>query len=461
MRTVVFLTADDTLAPDLADWAREAGNRCVVRVEADLFSMDAKRWSTLINEEPDSFVIVAGSLGRDLQHTVKTLRLIFPVPGILVVGGRSDADGDGRVERRGADAHLATSVNRERFCAAVERTNELARLRSELQYLRRRDAQGAEIGRMVGGCDAMRSIFHKVLTLCRRTVRSRMPAVLITGETGSGKGQIARAIHYNGTRRDQALVEVSCASLLDTLIEVELFGCEQGAYTGASKARPGLFEVAHGGTMFLDEIGTLGLELQAKLLRFLDEHTVRRLGSTSERALDVQFIAATHRDLAAAVKQGGFREDLFFRLHAIHLHLPPLRERGGDSVELARGFLEEICREYGREPMRLVADTEQAILDYPWPGNIRELRNRLERVVLLSDRLEITPEDLELPRGRSARVSSGPGSIEISLPPGGVNLEQLERKLIDEAMQQTGGNVSKAAGLLGLSRSALRYRLGR
>jgi len=461
MRTVVFLSADQALAPELAGWARDAGNRCVERVEENLFSLDARRWAAIINEEPDSFVIVAGTLGRDLERTVKTLRLIFPAPGILVVGGRSDADGDGRVVRKGADAHVATSVKRERFLAAVERTNELARLRSELHYLRRRDAQGAEIGRMVGGCAEMQEIFHKVLTLCRRTVRSRMPAVLITGETGSGKGQIARAIHYNGTRRDQALVEVNCASLLDTLIEVELFGCEQGAYTGASKARPGLFEVAHGGTLFMDEIGTLGLDLQAKLLRFLDEHTVRRLGSTSERALDVQFIAATHRDLAAAVKQGGFREDLFFRLHTIHLHLPPLREREGDAVDLARGFLEEICREYGRDPMRLAAEAEEEILAYAWPGNIRELRNRLERIVLLSDRLEITASDLDLPPGQSGHASSPLGAFGFSLPPGGVNLEELERKLIEEAMVQTGGNVTRAASLLGLTRSALRYRLGR
>jgi len=460
MRTVVILSADEAVAPRLAEWSREVGHRCVERVEPDLFSLDAKRWSNVISEEPDSFVIVAGSLGRDLERTVKTLRLLFGAPGILVVGGRSDEDGDGRVVRRGADAHLATTVGRERFQAAVERTNELARLRSELHYLRRRDAQGAEIGRMVGGCAAMQEIFHKVLTLCRRTVRSRMPAVLITGETGSGKGQIARAIHYNGTRRDQALVEVNCASLLDTLIEVELFGCEQGAYTGASKARPGLFEVAHGGTLFLDEIGTLGLDLQAKLLRFLDEHTVRRLGSTSERALDVQFIAATHRDLAAAVKQGGFREDLFFRLHTIHLHLPPLRERERDAVDLALGFLEELRREYGREPMRLAAAAEQAILAYTWPGNIRELRNRLERIVLLSDRLEITPEALELPSG-SVVGASVRDSLDLTLPPGGVNLEEVERTLIDEAMRQTGGNVSRAARLLGLTRSALRYRLGR
>ncbi len=461
MRTVVLLSTGDDTASTLAAWAREAGHRCVERAEADLFTMDAKRWTSITNEEPDCFVLVSRELGRDLESMVKTLRLLFPAPGILVVGGRSDEDGGGRVVRKGADAQLPTSVGRERFQATVERVNELSRLRSELNYLRRRDAQGAEIGQLVGGCEPMQEIFHKVLTLCRRTVRSRMPAVLITGETGSGKGQIARAIHYNGTRRDQALVEVNCASLPDTLIEVELFGCEQGAYTGANKARPGLFEVGHGGTLFLDEIGTLGLELQAKLLRFLDDHTVRRLGSTTERALDVQFIAATHRDLAAAVKQGGFREDLFFRLHTIHLHLPPLRERASDVVELARGFLEELCREYGRDPMRLSEEVECAILDYAWPGNIRELRNRLERVVLLSDRLVITPQDLELPTGGTILTSSASGSLNLQLPPGGVNLEELERKLIGEAMRQTDGNVSKAARLLGLTRSALRYRLGR
>jgi transcriptional regulator with PAS, ATPase and Fis domain len=218
--------------------------------------------------------------------------------------------------------------------------------------------------------------------------------------------------------------------------------------------------VANRGTVFLDEIGTLGPELQAKLLRFLDERTIRRLGSTDERLLDVQLITATHRDLKAAARLGEFREDLYFRLRAIHLHLPPLRDREGDVVELARSFLEEICREHSTPLKQLSPETQQALLKYRWPGNLRELRNRLERIVLLRDDDVIAPEHLEL-TAEPARVSSSKGVVQIDLPPEGISMEEVERAMIKKAMEMSKGNISRAARLLGLSRAKLKYRLGK
>jgi transcriptional regulator with PAS, ATPase and Fis domain len=306
----------------------------------------------------------------------------------------------------------------------------------------------------------MREVFNLVLTLCRRTGRPRLPPVLISGETGTGKGQLARAIHYNGARSHQSLLEVNCASLPPSLIEGELFGCERGAYTGADAARTGLLEVANGGTIFLDEIDTLNQDLQAKLLRFLDDRCIRRLGSTVERTLDVHIIAATHRDLDAAVRLGEFREDLYYRLGVIHLKVPPLRERDKDVVDLARSFLEELCAEYCIPVKRLLPETEAAMLHYDWPGNVRELRNRLERVVLIVDSEDIEPRHLELP-SLPARVVVKEGAIQVDLPREGVSLEAVEKAFIDAALDRCAGNVAQAARLLGLSRSALRYRLGR
>jgi DNA-binding NtrC family response regulator len=286
--------------------------------------------------------------------------------------------------------------------------------------------------------------------------------VLLLGETGSGKGHVARALHASGGRRSGPFIEVNCTALPENLIEAELFGHEKGAFTDAKAGRPGLFETADDGTIFLDEIGHVTPALQSKFLKVIEEKTVRRIGGTAVRRIDVQVIAATSRDLDAAVKLGEFREDLMQRLMVAVLRIPPLRERGDDVMLLARTFLDEAARRYGAAAPRLSSDAERAIRSYGWPGNVRELANAMERVVLFSDADPVEADDLGIApaSGSGARVAVAPtGEVQIDFPDAGLSLESVERALLVAALEKAGGNQSAAARLLGTSRDTWRYRM--
>jgi len=281
--------------------------------------------------------------------------------------------------------------------------------------------------------------------------------VLISGETGTGKELLARAIHYNGPRRDAPFVDVNCAAIPETLIESELFGFEPGAFTDARRPKPGLFEAASGGTLFLDEIEALPVLLQAKLLSVLEEKRVRRLGAVQSRQLDVKFIAATPTELSVRVTEGRFRPDLYHRLAVVLLEIPPLRERGADILVLAQHFVRQYAVAHGLRPKPLSRDAEAWLRDYSWPGNVRELSHLIERVTLFSREAVITASILEqlcLPRPLLA--------VRAEVPPVRDEAEPLDEPArIRQALGQTGGNVMQAARLLGISRGALRYGMRR
>jgi len=289
------------------------------------------------------------------------------------------------------------------------------------------------------------------------------PTVLLLGETGSGKGHVARALHAAGGRRDGPYIEVNCTALPEHLTEAELFGHEKGAFTDAKAARAGLFETAEGGTLFLDEIGHISPALQAKFLKVLEEKVVRRLGATAARRIDVQIVAATTRDLEAAVRLGEFREDLYQRLSVAVVRIPPLREREGDAVRLAGALLEDACRRYNVPPRTLSTEAEALIAGYHWPGNVRELANTMERVILFSDTDPVAAADLGLPITAAppgGRVAIAPsGDVQIDFPDSGLSLEAVERALLVRALEKAAGNQSAAARLLGISRDTLRYRM--
>jgi DNA-binding NtrC family response regulator len=260
---------------------------------------------------------------------------------------------------------------------------------------------------------------------------------------------LARWLHDHGPRADEPFVDLNCAGLARELLESELFGHEKGAFTGAVSAKPGLLELAHRGTFFLDEIGDVDLGVQAKLLKVIEELRFRRLGDVRDRRVDVRLVAATHRDLARQVAEEKFREDLLYRINVVTLMVPPLRERGGDLLELARGLLKRIALEVGRPGLRLSESAERAVAAHPWPGNVRQLRNSLERAVLLASQPVLEPEDVVPAAARA------PATEEAPL----LTLQEMERRHIQGVLRATAGVVPRAAEVLGISRSALYDRI--
>jgi two-component system response regulator PilR (NtrC family) len=329
------------------------------------------------------------------------------------------------------------------------------RVRHERDVLRQAISADGFAG-IIGRSEKMLEVFRMVESVCRTN-----STILISGESGTGKELVARAIHAQSLRREHPFVAVNCGALPETLLESELFGHLRGAFTGADSNKKGLIEVADKGTVFLDEIGEMSSTMQVKLLRVLQERVYRKLGGTDEVPANIRVIAATNRDLAAMVGEGGFREDLYYRLNVIPIRLPALRERADDVPLIAEHFLAKFTREMGKPVQGFTSDASAALMTYPWPGNVRELENVVERAVALetSDRIQTETLGDHLREGRPATMSHKRG--EGPLPAAGFNLEQhlqeIERTHIERALKQAGGIQVRAADLLGLSFRQFRY----
>ena len=324
-------------------------------------------------------------------------------------------------------------------------------------YLRRQLKGRFEFNNIIGSSPAMNLVFERMSRIVKTD-----SAVLVSGESGTGKELVARALHYNGTRRERPFVAVNCSAIPDALLESELFGHVRGAFTGAIKDKPGKFEAANHGTIFLDEIGTLPLHLQAKLLRVLQEHEVERLGSNKTVKLHVRVISASNADLEDMVKRGEFREDLYYRLNVIPLHLPPLRERQQDIMYLTAFFLEKQCRLMGRPLCTISKQAFEVLEQYSWPGNVRELENLIERMIALTDSTIITLDDV--PAKIVGEKPSGE-SLYVAMPSSGGDLvatiSRIEKSLISQALESAGGVKAKAAALLGINRTTLVEKIKR
>jgi len=308
---------------------------------------------------------------------------------------------------------------------------------------------------LVGESREIRQVNHLI-----RLVGARRATVLITGETGTGKELAARALHLSGPRRTGPMVAVNCSALPENLLEAELFGHVRGAFTGAVQSRVGRFEQAQGGTLFLDEIGELPMDLQAKLLRVVQEREVQRLGSSETIKLDIRIVAATNCDLAERVEQNRFREDLYYRLNVVPLHMPPLRQRRGDIPLLAAHFVEKICRAEGIAVKTLPPDAVERLCEYSWPGNVRQLENAIESAVALSgEGLVLSPADFSLPAPRRELACTATSVPPVCVPDDGLDYEQtlalIERSILEQALQKTGGNKKAAADMLRLKRTTL------
>jgi len=325
---------------------------------------------------------------------------------------------------------------------AVENSQLYQQIREENRQLRKEAQRACDFAEIIGHSPKMRQVFDTI-----NSVLDSDATVLIQGESGTGKELVARAIHYHGLRRERAFVALFFGSLPESLLESELFGHKRGSFTGAMNDKKGLFETADHGTFFLDEIGDITGKIQTQLLRVLQESEIKRVGENHVRKVDVRIIAATNKNLQEKIKDGSFREDLYYRLNVININLPPLRERRDDIPLLAQHFLMKYSSKYKKNIHGLATETADLLMRYHWPGNVRELENTINRAVVLAKGALIGPQDLKL--------NEAPSSLTL---PSGMTLENLARKLLEQTLSETGGNVSHAAARLGVSRRWVQYK---
>jgi len=366
---------------------------------------------------------------------------------VIVVTAFGDVSSAVEAMRAGADNFLTKPIDFDALSVAVERALENRALRAEASNLRRqlREREGAGLQGLVGTSPAMQQVYRVA-----RQVSGARATVLITGESGTGKGEFAKAIHNLGTRSDKPFVTLHCASLAETLLESELFGHERGSFTGADKRRIGRFELAHGGMLFLDEVGEIPAQTQVKLLRVLQERTFERVGGNEPIKVDVRLVAATNKELAEEVRLGRFREDLFYRLNVVHVEMPPLRVRGSDILQLANHFLQKFAADNGKEVLGLSDEARAKILGHTWPGNVRELENAIERAVVMCQGSHVMPHDLPVDIAPTTT-----GAVRIP----GSTMSEIERHAILSTLEAVGGSTSQAAQMLDISVRTIQYRL--
>jgi DNA-binding NtrC family response regulator len=354
--------------------------------------------------------------------------------------------------RLGAYDYLKKPFDFDELEIIVAQALETTQLRREVGEIRQGRRKAYAMQNVVGRSARM----QQVMGLVEKVAQSDASTVLLQGENGTGKDLIARAIHYSSGRADGPFLDLSCTAMPDTLVESELFGYEKGAFTDAKGTKRGLLEVADGGTLFLDEIGDLPLVSQAKLLKVLETRQFKRVGGTVDHRVNIRIVAASNRDLESAVRDGRFREDLYYRLKVVPIVLPPLRERREDIPLLLRHYMERYNAEF-RKSFRAVSDEAMRLLcTYPWPGNVRELRNVVERILILETGETILPEHLP-PEVTAPRAPQSPSRY--ALASGGISLEEVEKDFVRQALEAAAGNQTRAAHLLGISRDQLRYRM--
>ena len=384
--------------------------------------------------------------GLQVLRTMKGIDSDVPV---ILLTAFSSIETAVEAMKQGAYHYANKPFNLDELSLVVAKALETTRLRREVKALRASRSEPYGMDRIVGESPTMKELKG----LLQKVAGSPASTVLLTGESGTGKDLAAKTLHYNSDRASKAFMNITCSALPEALLESELFGHERGAFTDARQQKIGLLESADGGTVFLDEIGEMVPALQAKMLRFLEEKAFKRVGGSADVRVDVRVIAATNRDLDTEVKSGKFREDLYYRLNVMQITMPALRDHPSDIPLLVNYYVDQFNREFKKQVRGVAAEAQEMLRAYRWPGNIRELRNAVERAMLLSEGDRLTLDDFTLGR-RQARDAHA-----VELPEDGVNLETLERDLVVQALRRTGGNQTKAAALLGLNRDQIRYRV--
>jgi DNA-binding NtrC family response regulator len=388
--------------------------------------------------------------GMDGLAFLKEVHSRNPHAAAIVMTAHGSVEAAVEAMKEGAADFLQKPFSLEHLTTVINKVLSVQSLRAENQRLKAELDQRYQFDNLVGHSAAMREIFQMIAR-----VAPTRTTVLLAGESGVGKDMIARAIHQHSSRKNAPFVKINCTALPENLMESELFGYEKGAFTGATSSKPGKFEQADKGTVFLDEIGDVPTHIQVKLLRILQEREFERLGSNVTRSVDVRVVAATNVDLRAALEQGRFREDLYYRLNVVPINVPPLRERKEDIPFLAIYFVRKLAADLGSAVTQISSGAMDRLLAYSWPGNVRELENTIERSMVLASGTVLESSDIRIESVRQTQ----PNSTHEPLLPEGFTLEQWEQAMIREAMRRANGNKSQAARLLGLTRNALRYRL--
>jgi DNA-binding NtrC family response regulator len=413
---------------------------------------DAETGLQMLGKEPFDVVVtdlkLPGMSGLEFLQAVKRVNADLPVV-LMTAFGTVESAVDAM--KAGASDYVLKPFSLAELVLVIRKELASHQLRQENRDLREALGRRYEYKNIVAKSDKMQT----VLALVERVAPTNS-TVLLGGESGVGKDLVARAIHEHSQRASGPFVKINSTAIPETLLESELFGYEKGAFSGATTSKPGKFEVANNGTLFLDEIGDVPAAIQVKLLRVLQDREFERLGGTRTLKVDVRLVAATNRDLRAALEEGTFREDLYYRLNVVAIDIPPLREHKEDIPALAEFFLEKFARESGKPAHTITPAAMKMLMDFHWPGNVRELQNVIERAITLSASSTLDVADIHIDTARRAHIESGSAVL-----PEGVSMEQWEEELLREALKRANGNKSQAARALGLSRNALRYRLSK
>ncbi len=412
--------------------------------------------SVIMRDHPDVVILDLHLPGIDGLKVLSQIKQLDPEIEVIMVTGFADVVSAVKAIKLGARDYIKKPVVFEELNLIVSNALEVKKKNEQLNYLQAE--KRLKISDMVGTSSAMQPVYNFI----DQVAISPKTTVLITGETGTGKGLVARSIHYKSPRRKKPFIEVNCSAIQPSLLESELFGYEAGAFTGANNRKKGLLELAHEGTFFLDEIGDMSLELQSKVLKVLEEQSFRRVGGTKEIKIDIRIISASSKDLFEKVEDGSFRRDLIYRLNVATCHLPPLCERGDDIILLAEHYLQVFNNEFGKNITSIKPSALQTLRDNVWVGNVRELRNIIERAVLFERSNELTLDGvgrLSTSPQETQQSEAGTDISKIDIPDEGISLVDVERKLIIQALDKTKGNQTRAAQLLGLTRETLKYRL--
>ncbi|BDV41408.1 sigma-54-dependent Fis family transcriptional regulator [Geotalea uraniireducens] len=376
---------------------------------------------------------------------------VDPLQCVIMMTAHGTVDSAVEAMKKGAFDYLEKPLERDDLLLTLRRGFERVALVRENRALHKKLEQTAAIPDIIGEHPKMKEVYRIIAKIAPTN-----STVLIYGESGTGKELVARAIHDGSPRKKRPFFAINCAAIPENLMESELFGHEKGAFTGANSREIGIFEAANDGTVFLDEIGEMSVAMQAKLLRAIQSKEIRRVGGKVNIPIDVRIISATNRDLEGEIRRGGFREDLFYRLNVIRINLPPLRERGNDIATLADFFVRKYGSQTGLPVKGIARSALKLIMDYSWPGNVRQLESVIERGILMAESEYIHPEDLP---GEVREGGAGGGKIPFEFPAGGIQFEELEKELIIKAMERADWVIAKAAPLLGMSYKTLQYRL--